>query len=151
MRVAALAGFVSIIALVFAGCSLAHFESPRLSVVKIDLLDSDILSQHFKLRLRVQNPNDRELPVRSITLKLELAGEPFGDGVSGENFVVPAHGEAEFDLQLTTNLAGALLRYIGKKDKGANSVDYRLSGKVDLASGFVRSVPFNDTGQLPIH
>ncbi len=151
MRIAALTGFVSVCALVIAGCSLAHFESPRLSVVKIDLLDSDILSQHFKLRLRVQNPNDRELPVRGITLKLELAGEPFGDGVSGENFVVPAHGEAEFDLQLTTNLAGALMHYIGKKDKGADSIEYRLSGKVDLASGFVRSIPFNDTGKLPMH
>jgi len=151
MRIAAWTGFVSIFALAVAGCSLAHFESPRLSVLKIDLLDSDILSQHFQLRLRVQNPNDRELPVRAITLKLELAGEPFGDGVSGQNFVVPAHGEAEFDLALTTNLAGALMHYIGRKDKGANSVEYRLSGKVDLASGFVRSIPFDDTGQLPIH
>ncbi|HZF16439.1 MAG TPA: LEA type 2 family protein [Steroidobacteraceae bacterium] len=151
MRNTAAKCFVWGCALIVAGCSFAHFESPHFSVVKIDLLDSDVLSQHFRLRLLVQNPNDRELPVRAITLKLELAGEPFGDGVTGEDFVVPAHGEAEFDLDLTTNLAGALLHYAGRKDKGADSIEYRLSGKVDLASGMVRSIPFSDSGQLPIH
>ena len=136
---------------ILAACGLAKFETPHLAVIKVDMMTSDILSQKFKVRLRVQNPNDRELPVRAITCKLELAGEEFGNGISGEKFRVPAYGEAEFDMLLTTNLASALLRYMGKKDSGAESVEYRLSGKIDLAKGFVHSIPFSDSGQLPIH
>ncbi len=128
------------------------FEAPHLAVIKVDLVDSDILSQRFKVRLRVQNPNSRALPVRGITCKLELAGDEFGDGVSGESFTVPAHGEAEFDMLLTTNLASAVMRYMNnKKNRNADSLAYRLSGKVDLASGIMRSIPFSDSGQLPLH
>lgn len=143
--------FMTACSVALAACAFAHFEAPHLSVVKVDMVDSDILSQRFKVRVRVQNPNDRALPVRGISLKLELAGEQFGDGVSGEEFTVPAFGEAEFDMLLTTNLASAVMRYIGKKDKGADSVVYRMSGKVDLKSGLMRSIPFSDTGKLATH
>jgi len=133
------------------GCGLfgGKWESPHLAVIKVDMVDSNLLSQRFRIRLRAQNPNARALPVRGITCKLELAGEEFGNGVSGEQFVVPAYGEAEFDMLLTTNLAGALLRIAGTKDHGGK-VDYRLSGKIDLASGLWRSIPFNDSGSLPL-
>jgi LEA14-like dessication related protein len=143
--------FVIVCVAVLAACALGKWESPHLAVVKVDMIDSDVLSQRFKIRLRVQNPNDRELPVRGISLKLELAGEEFGNGVSGDQFVVPSYGEAEFDMLLTTNLAGALLRMIGRKDKGAESIDYRLSGKINLAKGMWRSIPFSDSGTLPLH
>ena len=134
-----------------AACSFAKFETPHLMVIKAEMVDSDILSQRFRVRLRAQNPNDRELPVRGITCNLELDGEQFGNGVSAEEFTIPAYGEAEFDMLLTTNLAGALMRFIGKKDRGETGLEYRLSGKINLAKGFMRSIPFSDTGQLPTH
>ncbi len=135
-----------------AACGLVggKFEAPHLAVVKVDLVDSDILSQHFKVRLRVQNPNSRALPVRGITCKLELAGDEFGNGVSAESFSVPAYGEAEFDMLLTTNLASAVMRFMHKKDRDPGSLEYRLSGKVDLASAMLRSIPFSDSGRIPI-
>lgn len=137
--------------LALAACAFARFEAPHLSVIKVDMVESDLLSQRFKVRLRVHNPNDRELPVRGVTVKLELAGEPFGDGVSGERFVVPAYGEAEFDMLLTTNLASAVMRVIGRKDKGEDSVEYRMSGNVDIDKVMMHSIPFSDSGKLPIH
>ncbi len=56
--------------------------------------------------MRVQNPNNVELAVRGITYTLELGGEELGRGLSGSSFVVPARGEAEFDMLVTANLAG---------------------------------------------
>jgi LEA14-like dessication related protein len=142
---------VLLCAALVAACALGKWESPHMAVIKVEMVDSDVLSQRFKVRLRVQNPNDRELPVRGISLKLELAGEEFGNGVSAEEFVVPSYGEAEFDMLLTTNLAGALMRVISHKDKGAEGIDYRLSGKINLAKGMWRSIPFSDSGTLPLH
>ena len=133
-----------------AGCALlgGRWETPHLAVVGVDMVDGNLLSQHFRIRLRARNPNARALPVRGITCKVEIAGEEFGSGASGEKFVVPAYGEADFDMLLTTNLAGALLRVVGTKDRGQR-LDYRLSGRIDLAGGLLRSIPFSDSGTLP--
>jgi LEA14-like dessication related protein len=146
------AGVAMLCVSLLTACGLAagKLETPHIAVIKVDMVDSDILSQRFKIRVRVQNPNHRELPVRGITCKLEVAGEEFGNGVSGEEFTVPADGEAEFDMLLTTNIAGALIHIAGRKDRGTDNIDYRLSGKIDLAKGFLRSIPFSDTGHLPL-
>jgi LEA14-like dessication related protein len=151
LRSLLLAALVLLGAILAGGCELfgSKWQTPHLAVIKVDMVDSNVLSQRFRIRVRAQNPNARALPVRAITCRLELAGEEFGNGVSGEQFVVPAYGEAEFDMLLTTNLAGALLRIAGRKDHG-QSLDYRLSGKIDLAKGLWRSIPFSDSGSLPV-
>jgi LEA14-like dessication related protein len=103
--------------------------------------------------MRVQNPNDRELRVRGITYTIELGGEELGRGLSGSSFVVPARGEAEFDMLVTANLAGTLLKLLerARQDGRAPSeISYVLRGEVKLDSGLVRTVPFNEKGQLSL-
>lgn len=135
--------------LVLSACSFTRFEKPRLEVVDIQLLKSDLLQQQLKVRMRVHNPNDRELPVRGVTCEMEVAGEAFAHGESQRDFVVPALGSAEFDVAVTANAAGALLRLIGSGRK-LDMVDYRLVGKVALASGMMRSIPFDQRGQFKL-
>ena len=93
--------------LAIAGCStlVPKLEAPRLSIVNIELLKSDLLQQQLRVRMRVQNPNDRALPIRSITYSIEVAGEEFAHGDSDRNFIVPALGETEFDVNVTANAA----------------------------------------------
>jgi LEA14-like dessication related protein len=135
--------------MMLASCSFTHFEKPTLDVVDIQLLKSDLLQQQLKVRMRVHNPNDRELPVRGITCELQLAGEAFAHGESESNFVVPALGSAEFDVGVTANAASALLKLIASGRK-LDLVDYRLEGKVMLASGMMRTLPFDKTGQIKL-
>ena len=89
---------LSLLLPVLVACSslVPKLEKPTLSIVNVELLKSDVFEQRMKVRLHVQNPNDRALPIKGITYGLEVAGEPFANGVSGESFVVPALGEAEF-------------------------------------------------------
>ena len=70
--------------LMLAACSsmLPKIEAPQLQVVKVDVLKSDFLQQELRVRMRVDNPNDRVLPVRGITYEMEVAGEPFAHGES---------------------------------------------------------------------
>jgi LEA14-like dessication related protein len=136
--------------LVLSACSFTHFEKPSLEVVDIQLLKGDLLQQQLKVRMRVHNPNDRDLPVRGITCELELAGEAFAHGESQRDFVVPALGSAEFDVGVTANAASALLKLIGSGRK-LDMIDYRLVGKVALASGMMRSIPFDQRGQFKLH
>lgn len=140
-------------AVLIAGCGVfgPKLETPNLDVVGIEMLESDIFQQRLKLKLRVQNPNDRELPIKGVSCNVEIAGEEFAQGVSAAQFTVPAFGESEFDMVVTANMASALVRLLGSKDGGKrDAVDYRVTGKVSLASGLLRSIPFSESGSLPL-
>lgn len=127
------------------GCAYAHLEKPKLEVVDMQLLKGDLLQQQLKLRMRVLNPNDRQLPVAGITYELVVAGEAFAHGESERDFLVPALGSAEFDVNVTANAATALLKILAGGRK-LEAVDYRLTGKVALSSGMLRSIPFDQKG-----
>lgn len=144
---------VPLIAAVLAACaSQARLEQPNLSVVGIEMLEGSLFTQRLKVRVRVQNPNDRELPIKGVSAKLEVAGNDFATGVSAQPFVVPAFGESEFDLMVDASMAQTIIGMVGKgrQDGPRDSVDYRLSGKVSLSSGFLRSLPFDETGTLQL-
>jgi LEA14-like dessication related protein len=138
-------------ALVLGGCSwiAPKFVTPQLSIVGIDVLKSDILEQRLNVRMRVQNPNARALAVQGLSYDIELAGKDFAHGVSANAFTVPALGEAEFDMKINTNMIGALAILLARRDgHNADGVPYRISGKVQLASGLLRSVPFEQKGSF---
>jgi LEA14-like dessication related protein len=88
-----------------------------------------------------------------VTYTIELGGEPLGHGLAGSSFVVPAKGEAEFDMLVTANLAGTLLKLIEKaraQGGSLNQVEYRLRGQVRLERGALRTVPFDEKGILKL-
>ena len=128
-----------------SACSLfvPKLEKPTLSVVSVQMLKSDLWHQELKVRMRVQNPNDRELPVKGLSYALDVDGQEFAHGMSGESFVVPALGEAEFDMSVSANMASMLIKLMSQ---GGNQVDYRITGRIALSAGLLRSIPFNDHG-----
>jgi LEA14-like dessication related protein len=135
------------VALLSGGCALApKFTTPELTVVGVKLEGSDLLAQHLKVRVHVQNPNDRTLPVKGIEYTLEVDGQPFATGDSAASFVVPALGEAEFDMNVTTNVAGTLVRLLARGPDASASVPYRLTGKISLSEGWLQSIPFEQHG-----
>ncbi|HSD74705.1 MAG TPA: LEA type 2 family protein [Steroidobacteraceae bacterium] len=138
------------VALLGACASQTKLEAPNLSVLSMEMLESSLFTQRLKVRVRVQNPNDRELPVKGVSAKLEIAGEELASGVSANSFVVPAFGESEFDLLVDASMARTVLAMLGKSKESnpMESLDYRLTGKVSLSSGFVRSIPFDESGSL---
>jgi LEA14-like dessication related protein len=142
--------FAAFVVVLLAGCSalVPKLEAPRLSVVNIAVVKADLLQQQLRVRMRVQNPNDRALPVRGITYTVEIAGDEFAHGDSDRDFTVPALGELEFDVNVFANAAPALLKYAlgGRREP----LEYRIKGKVQLAAGLIRSIPFNETGKFDL-
>ncbi|MBS0364579.1 MAG: LEA type 2 family protein [Proteobacteria bacterium] len=131
-------------------CALGpKFQTPRLSVADVQVQGGTLWEQRLKVRVHVQNPNDRELPIKGIDYTLQVDGQDFADGVSAASFVVPALGEAEFDMNVTTNIAGALLRLAQHTaPPGARGVPYRMHGHIALSSGLLRSIPFDERGSF---
>jgi LEA14-like dessication related protein len=68
-------------ALLLSACALApKLEAPHLSVVDVTVVGGDLFSQRLKVRMHVQNPNDRPLPVKGIVYTLEVEGQQFASG-----------------------------------------------------------------------
>jgi LEA14-like dessication related protein len=134
------------------GCSLfvPKFETPQLSVVNVELQKADLWEQRMKVRMRVVNPNDRPIPVKGLTCALEVAGQELAHGVSGASFNVPALGEAEFDMNMTANMASAIIKLLGRGNDAGDEIDYRVTGKISLSEGLLRSIPFEDHGKFKL-
>ena len=146
---------IAALALLLSGCSVLapKLETPKLSIVNVELVKSDLFEQRLRARIKVENPNDRELAVKGITYTIEVGGEEFGRGISGSSFTVPRLGEAEFDMNVTANMAGTLMRLATRaRESGRtpDSVDYRIVGKVSLATGMLRSIPFEERGTFKL-
>jgi LEA14-like dessication related protein len=141
-------------AAVLSGCAGfgTKLETPHLSIVNAELVKGDLFEQRLRVRMRVQNPNDRELAVNGITYGIEVAGQELGRGMTSSSFTVPRLGEAEFDMNINVNLAATLLKLATQADRNPagtpQTLDYRIVGKVALAKGLLRSIPFEEKGVL---
>jgi LEA14-like dessication related protein len=134
-------------ALVTPGCLLApKFTTPTLTIAGVQVEGGGLLEQRLKVRVHVENPNDRRLPIKGVAYTLEIEGQPLASGESAESFVVPALGETEFDMNVTTDMAGTLMRLLVRGPDALQSVSYHLTGKISLSEGWLQSIPFEQRG-----
>jgi LEA14-like dessication related protein len=106
-----------------------------------------LLEQRYGLQLRILNPNDTAIPLEGLSYTLEINGREFAYGVSRQSVSIPAYGEALLDVDVVSNLLNVLqqVQEMGTEKRG--SLNYRLSGKMNLASR-VASLPFDYQGEL---
>jgi LEA14-like dessication related protein len=140
------------LSLALCGCSLVapKFTRPNVTVISIEMRGGNLLHQSFAVKLNIQNPNDRALPVRGLHTELNVGGEQIASGVSDRAVIVPAFGDAEFDMTITANLALALLKLTDKANQHADSIDYDLTGEASIDLPFLRSLPFHQNGTFKI-
>jgi len=145
-----LAALFALVALLPGCTSLGgDLVAPRLSLVGVQMLSTDMFAQKFKVRVLVQNPNDLELPVRGIEYQIIMMGDSFADGTSSDVFLLPARGEAEFDMLVTTNFVSSFGRLLSRVGGGKlENIEYEISGKVFVDKGVLRRIPFNHRGTV---
>jgi LEA14-like dessication related protein len=133
-------------------CSLLapKFNRPNITVIGIELRGGNLLQQNFAVRLNIQNPNDRPLPVHGLHAELNVGGEQIASGTSDRAVVIPAFGESEFDMSITANLALALLKLADRANQHADSIDYDLTGAASIDLPFLRNLPFHQSGTLKL-
>jgi LEA14-like dessication related protein len=141
---------VLLLALALSGCSLfvPQLQTPRLSIADIEVLRANLLEQQLRVRMRVENPNDRSLPIQGLSYTVYLGGQQFATGVSDASFVVPALGSADFNMDVTANAAGALFSLLNQSR--GQGIAYRMQGRVELSHGWLRSIPFEESGTFTL-
>jgi len=142
---AALCAFV----LCLTACSTPKLAVPKLALVSVSMTSADIFNQQFMVRVNVQNPNDRELPITGIDYKLFLEGDSFSEGLSSKPFTVPANGETDFDMIVRTNFVSSAGRLVSRLN-GRDQVQYVVEGKVLTDLSGLKKIPFQETGTVSL-
>ena len=139
-----------LLAVALSGCALflPKFQTPRLSIVDVEVRKASFLEQQLRVRMRVENPNDRSLPIKGLSYTVYLGGQQFATGVSDTSFIVPALGTAEFNMDVTANAAGALFAVLSQPRGGG--IHYHMKGRVELSRGWLRSIPFEQSGTFTL-
>ncbi|MBW4050349.1 MAG: LEA type 2 family protein [Proteobacteria bacterium] len=139
-----------VLAVALSGCALLvpKFQTPKLSIVNVEVLKASVFEQQLRVRMHVENPNARSLPIRGLSYTVYLGGQEFATGVSDAGFVVPALGTADFNMDVDANAAGALFTILDRPR--GRGVDYLMKGKVELTRGWLRSIPFEERGTFTL-
>jgi LEA14-like dessication related protein len=140
---------VCVLALCLAACSTPKLAVPKLALVSVAMTSADIFNQQFMVRVNVENPNDRELPITGIDYKLFLEGDSFSEGLSSKPFTVPANGNIDFDMIVRTNFVSGAGRLISRLN-GRDQVQYVVEGKVLTDISGLKKIPFQESGTVSL-
>jgi len=145
-----LAGAAVAVTVLLESCALTQLKAPTITPESVEVTDLQIGAQRFKVRLDVQNPNDRPLPIRSVSCTLAIAGVDVGKGESAQPFSVPANGDTEFDLLVETDLASSVPDLLRRIFAAGEAPRYSFSGWVNPDIAFLPPIPFSKSGQLDL-
>lgn len=139
--------------LIFGGCATLtrSIEPPTLTLSRVQMLESNLLEQRYRLTLRVQNPNAFALPVEGMNYALKFADVDFASGVTPSAFRVEANDEQLVDIDVSTNLLRSAQQLMLYLQSGQDTLDYQLRGSIDIDLPFVGAVPFERYGTVDFH
>jgi LEA14-like dessication related protein len=127
---------------------LSELKEPRLSLAGLSVTDANLLAPGFRVRLRVDNPNDRDISIQGADLDLAINGEAVARGVSAGAVELVRRGSSEIEVDARAQTL-ALARQLLAID-GGDTVKYGLSGHLKLLNwlGALGAVPFSFRGEM---
>ena len=136
--------------LMLAGCaSLAYREPVRINVVGLEPIPGEGMEMRFKVKLRVQNPNETAIDFDGLALDLDLNGRPFASGVNDHSGSVARFGEALIEIPVSVSAIAVVRQALGViEGDGKAEVPYALRGR--LAGGLLGGMRFSDSGTLKL-
>jgi LEA14-like dessication related protein len=121
---------------------------PEVRIADLELLETGLFEQRYRVTLRVSNPNDFELPLDGVRFALQLNEKPFARGFSSHGLSVPRLGDATLTVEATTSTFDILRQVLGAAER--ETLTYALDGTVFLEGGGQREVPFVQEGKLQL-
>jgi len=136
-------------ACVLVACAsvLTRPKPPEVSFAGIEWRQGNLAEQHFALKLRVDNPNAQDLPLKELVIDLELAGQRFASGRSVAPLTILANDDAVLVVDVSSDLRAVLRLVLDARRDGRQLIDYRIRGEVEI-DGFGRH-PFERSGVVP--
>jgi len=143
---------LALLGAVLAGCASMGglSEAPRVTLVGIEPVAVQLFEQTFRITLRVQNPNSRDITIRGLDYELVVNDKMFAEGVSGKPVTIPAYGENTADVEVVSTLQRVVEQLEALTSRGEPTIDYSISGHISV-DGIPLPVPFEyaNTLRLP--
>lgn len=121
-----------------------------MALVDVRLHDLTLFEQRYRLTLRLNNPNNRDLPVQQIYYEVFFEGERFAEGASVAPFTLPALGESRVDVIVSTSLLRSARHAASLLQSGRESLAYEMRGYAIVDLPLAGRVPFSDSGKLEL-
>lgn len=147
-----LSGLVpGLLALCFlTGCATlgAPWLAPEVALIGVQprLLSAD--RQAFLVNLSVNNPNDRALPIKGLSYRVLLEGQPLAEGSSRLARIIQPGDTQQVDLEVSSNLL-ALMPELPRWLLSGESLTWTVSGIAEVdAAGLPLPLPFRYSGEI---
>jgi len=145
--------FIATLAL--AACvTTGPLEPPKVTVTDVTLDYFTAPDARFTVKVKLANPNLRELAVDALRAELRLEDIPVGTATLAAPVRVPALGEATAtvvagaDLISSLRASGEIVRRLGREKSPSPAVRYTVSGSVTLQDG--GTIPFSRAGEFKL-
>jgi len=108
-------------------------REPTFTITSIKILQADLINTHFKLSLRIDNPNTFPITLSSFRYELYGDGNFWTDGEEKNLAVVPAEGFAQASINVKMNFIGMKRRLLDDI-VAMREVRYRVAGSMELGT-----------------
>lgn len=138
-----------LIALV-CGCTLLRkdLKDPEIALLDFRVAGGTPLAPRFALQLRITNPNDLQLKIKSLAFTYSIDDMELLDGVSNDIPVIPAYGETEFTVKGSASLLHALPLIEELSHNPLRSFHYQLKTHVEMTEGWPSSFNIQKNGDI---
>lgn len=135
--------------LLTTGCTSLSRDTvaPEVHLASVALLGVTMLDQEWELTLRVRNPNDHALKLRTVDYQIFLGEHRFARGLAKPDEDIPAMGDALVTTRVTTGLFATLKHLQALDYRGDKPLEYRIEGQARVG-GIPLPLSFRHAGNI---
>ena len=134
-----------------SSCATLGNQQPQFKVLITSMtpLESTLMEQRYLVKLRIQNRSDQPLTIDGMSFDLKVNGKAFASGVSNQQVIAEAYGEAMLEAKASSTLFGMLRQLQSMQESGSPAFQYEISGNLRTPESFF-SLPFRESGEIDL-
>lgn len=113
----------------------------------MDAVEFGLAEQRFRIGLRIFNPNDFRLSVKSLNYEVKINDVELGRGGIQNPVTLPARGDTVVHVEMVGRLLGFLTELGRMVDEHTDRLTYSLKGDLLLERPPIR-IPFEKEGDF---
>lgn len=125
-----------------------RFETPRISLVNIEIREAKLFETVFNVELRIINTNETPITLKGVECRLEINGKDLALGISDTETGIPAFGTVILPITLYSSVVDMVRSALHSSRQ--DNFSYKVTGRLRLESeAWIPSViPFSSDGEL---
>jgi LEA14-like dessication related protein len=122
-------------------------EPLNVSVAGIESMKGEGMEMRMLVKLRIQNPNDKEVAFNGASLRMNVQRRTFATGVSDASGTLPRLGETVVSVPVTISTLNIIRQVLGMAmGEPIDKVNYSMLGK--LHTGGMSGLRFGTDGVM---